>query len=154
MIATVSSHPKERLARAAGAEVVLNYRDPTFAADLRAAAPDGVQHVVDVAPSTNVASYLPVLDQQASIASYAVEPPGTFALAHMPAMERNLLVRFVLLYTLPGHTLFAGATAVNVALWAGDLTALPDQRLPLERIADAHDAVEAGAVGRVLVELP
>ena len=33
------------------------------------------------------------------------------------------------------------------------LTLLPVHRFPLERIADAHDAVEAGAVGKVLIDV-
>jgi NADPH:quinone reductase len=154
VIATVSSPEKAELAEAAGSAVVLNYRDARFAADLRRAAPDGVQQVVDVAPTTNVPTYLPVLDQQAVIASYAVEPPGVLTLEHMAAMERNLLLRFVLLYTLPDTALADAAVAVNAALRAGELRALPARRLPLERIAEAHDAVEAGPLGRVLVEIP
>lgn len=153
VIATVSSPDKAQLAAAAGATVVLNYRDATFTADLRRAAPDGIQHVVDVALTTNLPTYLPVLDQQALLASYAVEPSGVVTFAHMTAMDRNLLLRFVLLYTLPDALLDEAAVAVNTALRAGELRALPARLVPLERIAEAHDAVEANPVGRILVEI-
>ncbi|MBS3941106.1 MAG: NADPH:quinone reductase [Actinobacteria bacterium] len=154
VIATVSSPGKAELAAAAGADVVTNYREATFPAELRAAAPDGIQHVVDVAPTTNFPTYLPVLDQQALVTSYATEPRGVATLPHMAAMERNLLVRFVLLYTLPAAVLDEAARAVNAALWAGELRALPARLLPLEHIAEAHDAVQAGPLGRILVEIP
>jgi hypothetical protein len=31
---------------------------------------------------------------------------------------------------------------------------IPTHTFPLDRIADAHDAVDAGATGKVLVEIP
>jgi NADPH2:quinone reductase len=37
---------------------------------------------------------------------------------------------------------------------AGDLTVLPVRRFPLDDIAVAHEAVEAGTVGKVLVDVP
>ena len=42
---------------------------------------------------------------------------------------------------------------VAQAVGEGALTLLPVHRFPLERLADAHDAVEAGAVGKVLVDV-
>ena len=42
MIATVSGAEKGELARAAGADVVVNYRDDDAAEQIRAAAPEGV----------------------------------------------------------------------------------------------------------------
>jgi NADPH2:quinone reductase len=35
----------------------------------------------------------------------------------------------------------------------GESAGLPLHRFPLERTADAHAAVEAGAVGKVLIDL-
>ncbi len=154
VIATVSSPRKAELASAAGADVVLDYGEPDFSSDLRDAAPDGIQHVVDVALTTNFPTYVGALQQQAVIASYAVEASGVATVAHMTAMECNLLVRFVLLYTLPDSVLRHAAESVNAALWAGQLTALPMQTFALDQIAQAHEAVEAGTVGRVLVEIP
>jgi NADPH2:quinone reductase len=43
---------------------------------------------------------------------------------------------------------------ISIALAAGALTELPMTRLPLNEIAAAHDAVEAGTVGKVVVEIP
>ena len=47
----------------------------------------------------------------------------------------------------------AAVEEVAQAVAEGVLTLLPVHRFPLERIADAHDAVESGAVGKVLVDV-
>ncbi len=39
------------------------------------------------------------------------------------------------------------------ALDVGEAAGLPLTRFPLERTADAHDAVEAGTVGKVLIDV-
>ncbi len=53
VITTVSGPEKAALARAAGADLVVNYRTEDAAAAIRADAPDGVDLVVEVAPSAN-----------------------------------------------------------------------------------------------------
>jgi len=42
---------------------------------------------------------------------------------------------------------------VSAALAAGDLSELPAHRFALDDIAAAHEAVESGAVGKVLVDI-
>jgi NADPH:quinone reductase len=65
----------------------------------------------------------------------------------------NLLLRFVLVYILTPEQLRTAIDRVNAAVAADVLTTLPLHRFPLQRIREAHDAVEAGAVGKVLVDL-
>jgi NADPH2:quinone reductase len=43
---------------------------------------------------------------------------------------------------------------VGKALAAGALTPLPLHRFDLAQTAGAHDAVEGGAVGKVVIDLP
>jgi NADPH:quinone reductase len=69
-------------------------------------------------------------------------------------MAPNLVFRFVIVYTLPAEALRQAVDAVTDVLRDGALTTLPRHRLPLERTADAHDAVEAGAVGKVVIDVP
>jgi len=152
VIATVSSPEKAALARAAGADEVVDYRDAGAAAQIRAAAPGGVDRVVEVALHANVALLRDVVAQDAVIAAYA--NGGTTALAVRDFMARNAAIRFVLVYTIPRAALRAAVSGVSEALAAGALSELPFHRFPLNRIADAHDAVEGGAVGKVLVDVP
>ena len=69
-------------------------------------------------------------------------------------MARNLLLRFVLVYNVPPEDLDRAAREINVAIEQGALSELPVTRFPLERTADAHEAVERGTIGKVLIELP
>jgi len=71
---------------------------------------------------------------------------------------RNLRYQFLLLYTLDPNLLAAAArdvtTAVAVgALRVGSRSGLPLHHYPLAETAAAHDAVERGAVGKVLIDI-
>jgi NADPH2:quinone reductase len=68
-------------------------------------------------------------------------------------MAPNLPLRFMLLYTLPPRQLRAAIERTTEALAAGALTTLPIHRFKLDQIAEAHDAVEQGAVGKVVIDL-
>jgi NADPH:quinone reductase len=66
-------------------------------------------------------------------------------------MTANVTLRFILLYGVPRAALHQAAADITAALADGDLTELPVHRFPLSDIAAAHQAVEGGAVGKVLV---
>jgi NADPH2:quinone reductase len=66
-------------------------------------------------------------------------------------MNANVMFRFVLLYSVPASELAEAVAWANGALVTGALTALPVHLFPLDDIAAAQDAVEHGAVGKVLV---
>lgn len=151
VITTVSSDEKAELARAAGAHAVVNYREEDAAARIRAEAPDGVDRIVEVALDRNLALDKEVAGDNAAIAAYA--EGGTASLAAGDLMSRNVVLRFVLVYTMPKPALRDAIEDVTAALADGALSELPAHRFELERIADAHDAVEGGAVGKVLVDV-
>ncbi len=69
-------------------------------------------------------------------------------------MVKNVVVRFVLVYSMPEEAKQAAVRDIDAALHAGALTPLPATRFPLAEIEAAHDAVEGGAVGKVLLDLP
>ena len=152
VIATVSNDEKAELARAAGAGAVVNYREENAAEAIRAAAPAGVDRVVEVAIEQNLPLDLEVCAPNAVVSAYA---NGT--LSEVPIrqlMTKNVLLRFVLIYTVPPRALRDAVETVTEALRGEVLSELPAHRFPLERIAEAHDAVENGAVGKVFVEIP
>jgi NADPH2:quinone reductase len=153
VIATVSSEDKAQLARAAGAHHVVNYRDDDAAEQVRAAAPGGVERVVEVALGANLGLDVEACAHNASIVTYADDGPAP-ELAVRKLMTANLVLRFVLVYRMGEDAVRAAVADVTRALHAGALTPLPLHRFPLERIADAHAAVESAAVGKVLVDLP
>lgn len=149
--ATVSSDVKARLASAAGAELVVNYRGEDVVAAIRAWAPDGVARVVDVDVVANLEIDTQVVAPNGAIASYLVRPePVTLG---RELMANNIVLRFVLVYSMPEEAKRAAVEAIGAALRAGALTPLPAMRFPLSETAAAHDAVEGGAVGKVLIDL-
>lgn len=152
VVATASSTEKAELARAAGAEAVVDYRETDAAARVREAAPEGVDRVVEVALDRNLALDVAVCAPHAVISSYTDGEPDRLQAGQL--MARNLVLRFVLVYTMPGNALRTAIQEVSEALRQGALTELPVHRFPLERIAEAHEAVESGAVGKVLVDIP
>lgn len=157
--ATVSGPEKERLARAAGAEHVVNYRQESAAAAIRSWAPDGVDVIVEVAPAVNAALDAAVLAQGGTVAVYANNGGGSVPLEIRPHMALNARYQFVLVYTVPAaakrQALRDVSTAVAAAAFrVGADAGLPLHHYPLDRTAEAHTAVEQGAVGKVLITVP
>jgi NADPH2:quinone reductase len=69
-------------------------------------------------------------------------------------MGANVSFRFMLLYTMPAQAQDEAAADITRALAAGALSELPVIRFPLDQAAQAHEAVEAGPTGKVLLEIP
>jgi NADPH2:quinone reductase len=153
VISTVSGPEKGLLADEAGASVVVNYRDDDAADQIRGAAPDGVSRIVELALGPNLELDLAVIAPHGVIATYAADQP-TASVPIRALMSPNLVLRFVLVYTIERAALRAAVDGVCQALAVGALTTLPVHRFVLERTAEAHDAVEGGAVGKVLIEMP
>jgi NADPH2:quinone reductase len=154
VLSTASSAEKAALARAAGAELVVDYRSPEAPEQLRQATSDGVRRVIEVNLEQNLELDLAVSAPGAVICTYAADPGTKVPLAVRPLMTRNLMLRFVLLYNVPFTGLARAAGEINLAIEQGALSELPVTRFPLERAADAHRAVERGTVGKVLIEIP
>lgn len=154
VVATVSDERKAQLARDAGADAVVNYRADDAAEQIEAAAPEGVDRFVEVALSANLALDLAVAAPNATICSYANDGGDVAAVPVRRLMAPNLLLRFVLVYTMPRDALADAVAGVTAALRARTLTTLPLHRFPLDRTADAHTAVERGVVGKVVIDVP
>jgi NADPH2:quinone reductase len=159
VVTTVSSPEKAELARRAGAQHVVNYRDADAAEQVRAVLPDGVDVVVEVAAAHNAELNLAVLRSGGTIAVYANDSSGgALEVDVRRHMVLNVRYQFVLLYTVPRAALTEGAAAVNAALTDGALrfgaeAGLPFHEFALSDAAAAHAAVEGGAVGKVIIRV-
>jgi NADPH:quinone reductase len=149
VVTTVSGPRKADLAAKAGAELVVNYKDADAADQIRSFA-GRVDRVVEVALGANLPLDLAVTRPLGQIVTYAAEPADP-VLPVRACMTANLLLRFVLLYGVPAAALDEAVRDVGAALATGALTELPVTRFGLEDVAAAQDAVQAGAVGKVLV---
>ena len=158
VISTVSNPGKAALATAAGAHHVVLYTEGNPAEQIRAIAPDGVNVIVEVAPAVNAELDAAVVAPRASVAIYATDGGGSITLNAGPNMGANTRYQFILLYTVGQAALDAAKADVSAAaaagvLAVGEAAGLPLHRFPLERTADAHAAVEAAVVGKVLIDV-
>jgi NADPH2:quinone reductase len=157
VIATVSSPTKADLALGAGAHHVINYRSPYPARLIRDVAPAGVDLIIEVAPATNAVLDQEVLAGNGTVASYANDQPAV-AVQVRPAMVANARYQFVMVYTVPPSAkqkaiLDVAAATVALALPVGERAGLPVIHFPLARTSEAHEAVEQGTVGKVVIDI-
>jgi NADPH:quinone reductase len=154
VVATASSDEKARLAREAGAESVVRYREPDALDRIAEVLPNGADRIVEVALGPNVDLDMAAVAPNAVVTTYADPGEGSAGIPVSRLMARNIALRFVLVYTMPEDALRAAVAGVSAALADGALSTLPLHRFPLSEIAAAHDAVQAGAVGKVVVDIP
>ncbi|PPF46819.1 NADPH:quinone reductase [Pseudoclavibacter sp. AY1F1] len=158
VITSVSSDKKEALALAAGAHHVVSYPDASITERIKDIAPNGVDHIVEVSPTQNAALDVEVIANHGSIAYYANNNGDDFSVPIIPSFAKNVRWQGLLLYTVGPDALHAAAEDVTAALVDGALpvgesAGLPITWFPLEDTAAAHDAVESGAVGKVLIRV-
>ncbi len=158
VIATVSSPRKAQLAAAAGADHVVNYREQDVVAEVRKIAPKGVQAIVEVSGATNAGIDAQVIGMHGAVAMYADDGGAEITVPVRTQMGPNARWQFVLVYTEPERAKVMGiediATAVaDGAVRVGEDVGLPLHVFPLAETAAAHQAVQDGAVGKVLVDV-
>ena len=127
-------------------------------AEVRKIAPDGVSTIVEVAAAANADIDVGVIGRHGSVAVYADDGGAPLSLPVRPLMVENARWQFVLVYTAPADwkrraIADVSAAVLDGAVRVGEEAGLPLHHFPLERTADAHAAVEAGAVGKVLVDV-
>jgi len=149
---TVSGPAKAGLAAKAGADLVVNYRDADAADQLRAFAPQ-MDRIVELALGANLDLDLAVSGPDTHIVDYAAEATDP-VLPVRRCMNANVTIRFILLYGIPAAAADHAVADISRALQAGALSELPVTRFGLDEVAASHDAVEAGAVGKVVLEIP
>lgn len=156
VVATTGSPDKARTALAAGASAVVDRFAPDVRTRLAAVAPAGFDRVVDVSLTANLPSYAGLLREHSTVAAYADVTATTSAEAWpLPAALRacNATIRFVRAYGLSEQMLTHARRDITSALHARALSLLPGPCFTLEEVAAAHEAVEAGSHGKVLVDL-
>jgi NADPH2:quinone reductase len=158
VVTTVSGPEKAALATAAAAHHVVNYREGDTEAAIRAVAPDGVDLVVEVAPAQNNELDVAVTKVHGTVAIYANNGGDEFTVPLRPTFSKNLRYQFLILYTLDERLLQAAVEDISEAVRAGALrvgedAGVPLHHYPLDETAAAHDAVESGAVGKVLLDI-
>lgn len=152
VVATVSGSDKAAIAEQAGAHLVVNYRQPGAVEAVREFS-DGIDLVVEVALGANLDLDLAVCRRGATVIAYAIDGPDP-VIPVRRCMGAGLQLRFMLLYSEPTPELATAARIVTAAVAAGALGMPPVQRYPLAEIVAAQLAQEAGAIGKILLDIP
>lgn len=154
VIATVSSAAKAQLAESAGADAVVDYTAGDVAEALKGAAPDGVDRIVEVAFGTNLPASVKVIRPGGTIVAYGSDRVMRPEFPFYEMMFKNTTLHAVLVYLVDGAARRDMIEALHGPLAAGRLDFNIAKVVPLEDTAAAHEAVEAGAVGTVVIEIP
>jgi len=153
VIATVSGPQKAALARAAGADVIIHYREEDVAAQaLAATGGRGVDRVIEVDLAANLPAALGALKTDGDIVPYGAGAPE-IAVPFLPSALKNIRYRFFIVYNLSPLDRAQALSGLTRALDAGTVQHHLGPTFPLRDIAAAHEAVEAGATGNVIVML-
>ena len=156
VLATVRSESDVAKAARAGASEVVRVDGRSteeVVRRVRALAPGGIDHVVEVSFDTNIAADAELLAVAGSIAAYATGNRSP-VIPFWPLVFKNNRVFFLGSDDFPAEAKAAAAEGLNAALKAGWPGFAIGRRSPLSAIAEAHEYVEERrGSGRVVVVL-
>lgn len=147
VFATVSSEQKARLAAAAGADEVIDYkRDDVAAAVLKATGNNGVDRVIELDIAANGGLDTTAVAANGDLVVYG-SGAARFSLDFFPLIAKNVTARFFIVYHLTPADRAAATAKLTELLEAGNLQHNITQRVALTDIVKAHELVESGAAG-------
>jgi NADPH2:quinone reductase len=150
-----ASKARAAAARAAGAAHVIDYKSEDVAAKLLAlTGGKGVDAIIDM----DLSSTAPLLARGVLAAHGTLVCYGSNAMGDVPVPFRDLLfrgltLRFFVVYELQAAARYAAIAELGVLLQQGRLQTQIAATFPLEQIVQAHEAVEQGAFGNVVLEI-
>ncbi|HMH18399.1 MAG TPA: NADPH:quinone reductase [Burkholderiales bacterium] len=154
VVTTVSRPEQEKIAREAGADLVVNRKSGNPAERIREfTRGQGLDLVVEVAFEANLDLNRAVLKANGVISTYSSGPPDSAPRIPFSAiMRQGITVHFILVYVMPGDAHWAAARDLNAALEAGRYRPHVARVFALKETATAHELQESGGVvGKILV---
>jgi NADPH2:quinone reductase len=154
VVSTVSNEAKAAHAKSAGADATINYRGEDTGERIKALTGGrGVDAVIELDLSRNAKLYPAIVRPHGRVVVYGMSAPE----ATLPAlwmMQNTVALLPFMIYEISDADRAAGLAEVGRLMEAGKLRHTVAQRLPLERIADAHDIVERGeTMGNVVLDI-
>ncbi len=154
VIATVSTDDKAALATKLGADHVVNYKTEDTTQRIKEIAGDGgVDRVVEVALGVNFPVTAEIIANNGVVAAYASDDQPEPTLPFRPFLYKNITVRHVLVFGIPAEARVDAIADITRWLAAGEMKDAVGQRFPFDAAAKAHEAVEQGALGNVVIEI-
>jgi NADPH2:quinone reductase len=150
VIGTVRSATDEKIARSAGAHEVL-LSDGDLVTKVQGIAPDGLDHIVEVAFAANIERDIEMLKNGGTLATYATNDPA-HSIPFWQMVFKNIEVNFLGSDDFAMSVKMTAAQELNRALEAGWSGFEIGERMPLAQIAHAHElAAHPARPGRVVV---
>jgi NADPH2:quinone reductase len=153
VIATVSSVEKEEHARAAGADMIINYRTESVPDRVREVTNGrGVDRVVEVDVAGNAPLLPKIIAPGGLCTAYGSNAPQV-SFDFGPMILGGAAVRFFIVYELPTEARARGIEDLTRWMTEGRLQHAIGATLPLDQTVQAHELVEQGKViGNVVVK--
>lgn len=154
VLATVSDEIKAQEALRAGAHAVMDYRRDDLVAQVMGLTQGaGIDHLVEVDLGANLPTTVQIMKSHGTIAAYASTREPMPSLPFYRMQQRSLTVSFIALFSLPDE-MERQATA-DVCAWLATGGIVPPRlhEFALDDTAAAHEAVEQGVLGKVLVRV-
>ncbi|MGB3722858.1 MAG: NAD(P)H-quinone oxidoreductase [Pacificimonas sp.] len=155
---TCGSDEKCSAAMQVGADLAINYKTEDFVQKVKAAAPDGVDVVLDMVGGDYVPRNLECLGEEGRHVSIAVQRGPQTEVSLVTVMAKRL--RLTGSFLRPRDAEFKAMVALSLkqTVWPlfaeGALSGLTDRIFPLEEAADAHRHMEAGGhVGKIILKV-
>jgi NADPH2:quinone reductase len=154
VFATVSSPEKAAIAREAGADATIDYRNEDVGSRVRElTGGEGVDRVIELDIAGNAKSSVDALKSGGTLAVYGSNR-ADFTMPFGPMIVKNVTAAFFIVYELSPAQRREGAAWINSRLAMGHLKTRIAARYPLAEIAAAHVAVESGkSVGNVVLDI-
>ena len=153
VITTISSDEKAAAARDVGADHCIDYKRADVGKRVAEITGErGVEAIIEMDLSANAKLIPTVLRPKGSVVVYGTGPeaivPASFCLLN------SVLLRFFLVYQLDEDQRARAVTGITRALEQGALTSRIGPTFSLAETAAAHEAVEQGTIGNVIIKLP
>ena len=153
VITTVSSAEKTAVAREAGADHTINYKSETVGERvMQITGKCGVDAVIELDLSANAKLIPAVLRPKGSVIIYGTGPEATIPAAF--CLTNTIRLQFFLVYELDAAERERTVAAITSALEQGKLiNRIATPTYPLADLSAAHEAVERGSIGNVIVTI-
>lgn len=152
VITTISSEDKATVAREAGADHCIDYkREDVGQRVAEITAKCGVDCIIEMDLSANAKLIPAVLRPKGSVIVYGTGPEAT--IPSFFCLSNSILLQFFLVYQLDAEQRERTVAGITQALEAGKLLNRVGPTFPLAEIAAAHEAVERGTIGNVIVKV-
>lgn len=153
VITTVSSEEKAAVAREAGADHCIDYkREDVGARVMEITGKRGVDAMIEMDLAANARLIPGVLRPKGNVIAYGTG--GDATLPSLFCLTQSIGIRFFLVYELDDSERERAVTVINRALAGGTLlNRVAQPTYPLADTAAAHEAVERGTIGNVIVTM-